>query len=95
MPVEVLAAEEGAALGAALLAGVGVGVWRCVAQACEIAVRVSAVVQPDPERSALMGRSYAAYRKLYPALRQIGAENQVFGEGIMQSQSIPAAVKAR
>lgn len=71
MPVEVPAAEEGAAFGAALLAGVGVGVWPSVEQACDIAVRVASVVRPEPQNAALLNRRYGAYRKLYPALRHI------------------------
>ena len=69
--VEILAAEEGAAYGAALLAGVGSGLWRSVDEACAQAVRVDTVVEPDASAAALMNRSYAAYRALYPALRSI------------------------
>src|SRR5690349_20042488 len=43
-PVEVLAAEEGGAYGAALLAGVGSGEWSSVDEACEAAVKVSAQI---------------------------------------------------
>jgi xylulokinase len=69
--VEILAAEEGAAYGAALLAGVGIGVWPSVDEACSRAVRVAARVDPDPATAALMDSRYAAYRELYPALRTI------------------------
>jgi xylulokinase len=69
--VEILAAEEGAAYGAALLAGVGSGLWRSVDEACAQAVRVDTSVEPDASAAALMNRSYAAYRALYPALRSI------------------------
>jgi xylulokinase len=76
MPTEVLAAEEGAAFGAALLAGVGVGGWPTVEHACDGAVRVSTIMQPQPRNVALLNRQYGAYQKLYPALRQIGEEFQ-------------------
>lgn len=69
MPVEILEAEEGAAYGAALLAGVGVGVWKSVERACEIAVKVAEVVSPNPAHVALMNRRYEQYRALYPALK--------------------------
>jgi xylulokinase len=69
--VEILAAEEGAAYGAALLAGVGAGVWSSVDEACEKSVRVARRVQPDPEATALMNKRYEQYRALYPALRTI------------------------
>ena len=68
---EILEAEEGAAYGAALLAGVGAGVWKTVDDACKQAVRVTRVVQPHPESSATMQRQYQAYRRIYPALRSI------------------------
>ena len=69
MPVDLVAEEEGPAYGAALLAGVGAGVWRSVEAACESAVRVAKRVEPDKQRMALMDRQYEAFRKLYPALR--------------------------
>ncbi len=69
--VEILAAEEGAAYGAALLAGVGAGVWPSVDEACTQAVHVAARVEPDLAASALMNARYAAFRALYPALRTL------------------------
>jgi xylulokinase len=69
MPVELVAAEEGPAYGAALLAGVGAGLWPSIETACEKAVRVAKRVEPDKKRTALMDRQYRAFRKLYPALR--------------------------
>ena len=69
--VEILAAEEGAAYGAALLAGVGIGAWSSVDEACAESVRVAARVEPDQSVSALMNRGYSAYRVLYPALRSV------------------------
>ena len=44
--VEILAADEGAAYGAALLAGVGVGAWSSVDEACAQSVRVAAGSHP-------------------------------------------------
>jgi xylulokinase len=70
-PVEILQAEEGAAYGASLLAGVGAGVWPSVDEACQCSVRVSKQVKPDPKTSALMNQHYEAYRRIYPALRDI------------------------
>ncbi len=69
--VEILAAEEGAAYGAALLAGVGVGTWSSVDEACTQAVRVASRVEPDVPASTLMNRRYSAFRALYPALRSV------------------------
>lgn len=69
-PVEVLEAEEGGAFGAALLAGTGVGVWPSVEAACAATVRVAEVV--EPRDVAAMDAAYARYRRLYPALREVG-----------------------
>ncbi|HKZ02016.1 MAG TPA: FGGY-family carbohydrate kinase, partial [Pyrinomonadaceae bacterium] len=69
--VEVLTAEEGAAYGAALLAGIGAGVWASVDEACASAVRVAKSVTPDASASAVMNRQYRSYRELYPALQSI------------------------
>src|SRR5215468_11989370 len=45
--VEILAAEEGAAYGAAILAGVGAGYWSSVDEACHAIVRVTARIAPQ------------------------------------------------
>jgi xylulokinase len=73
-PVEIVEAEEGAAYGAALLAGVGGGVWRTVDDACTAVVRVATRVTPDPAARAVMARQYEAFRAIYPATRGIGRD---------------------
>jgi xylulokinase len=74
--VEILKAEEGAAYGAAILAGVGSGAWKSVDEACDAAVRVAKTVGPQKDASATMQRGYATYRRIYPALHSIFTENQ-------------------
>jgi len=69
--VELVEAEEGAAYGAALLAGVGVGVWATVDAACAATVRVASRVDPDPDAVATYNTGYSAFRRVYPATRQI------------------------
>jgi xylulokinase len=73
-PTEIVEAEEGAAYGAALLAGVGGGVWRTVEDACDAVVRVASTVQPNAEAGAVLAKQYERFRRLYPALRAIVAE---------------------
>jgi xylulokinase len=68
--VEIVAAEEGAAYGAAILAGVGAGGWKSVDEACDCVVRVASRVAPSPADSRTMQNAYRTYRKIYPALRQ-------------------------
>lgn len=67
--VEVVAAEEGAAYGAALLAGVGANVWSSVDEACAQTVKACAQIEPVKKNAELYDRRYEVYRNLYPALR--------------------------
>jgi xylulokinase len=69
--VEIVAAEEGAAYGAAILAGVGVRAWSSVDEACDKVVRVAARTAQNPSDSETMQHGYRTYRKIYPALRQV------------------------
>jgi xylulokinase len=69
--VETVLAEEGAAYGAALLAGVGSGAWPTVDAACEAVVRVSDRHSPEPSAVKTLDQQYEAFRALYPALRNI------------------------
>src|SRR6266478_4701127 len=69
--VEVLEAEEGAAYGAAILAGVGAGVWSSVDAACNQVVKVAQRVAPRPAVVERMNISYAAYRRMYPAIAAV------------------------
>ncbi len=69
--IEIAEAEEGAAYGAALLAGVGGGVWASVDEACAAAVRVRATIEPEPSSAKLMDERYRNYQLVYPALRRL------------------------
>jgi xylulokinase len=71
-PVQTVAAEEGAAYGAGLLAGVGAGVWPDVDTACDRVVRVTSEVAPGGGQ-AVLAQQYRAYQALYPALKQVQA----------------------
>jgi len=69
LPILGLEAEEGAAYGAALLAGVGAGLWRDVPEACRAAVRTAGRVEPQAQASRLYDDLYGRYRDLYPKLK--------------------------
>ncbi len=69
--VEIVAAEEGAAYGAAILAGVGAGGWNSVDEACDRVVRVASCIAPDHAASKTMQQAYRTYRQIYPALHQV------------------------
>jgi xylulokinase len=69
--VELIGVEitEGAAMGAALLAGVGAGLWASVDEACAAAVRLERPVQPRAAAHEGYEEPYRRFRSLYPALR--------------------------
>lgn len=64
-------ATEGAASGAALLAGVGAGCWPDVESACAASVELGAVSPPDPDRHALYAPLSKRFRRAYPVLRAL------------------------
>lgn len=61
---------EGAAFGAALLAGVGAGIWPNGQAACNQTVRITGSTTPRAEATAICERVYGLYRGLYPALQE-------------------------
>lgn len=69
--VELVEADEGAAYGAALLAGVGVGTWTSVDEACGVSVRVRERLEPEASLRSLMDQQYRAYQRVYPAVRSL------------------------
>jgi xylulokinase len=69
--VDIVQAEEGAAYGAALLAGVGGGLWKSVDDACADVVRVVDRIEPDAKAVKVLEPLYRSYRELYPALHKV------------------------
>ena len=69
VPCTTLEVDEGPAFGAALLAGVGAGVWPDVAAASEAAVRRRGRVEPS---GTDYRASHARYRSLYRATKEWG-----------------------
>ena len=67
--VEILEADEGAAFGAAILAGVGAGAWQSVDEACEKTIRIAEKVEPNKDSVEKLNRNYEAYKLLHSALR--------------------------
>ena len=69
--VEIVAADEGAAYGAALLAGVGAGFWPDVDTACNSAVKIESRTAANPANAPVLRESYGRYRRLYSALKSV------------------------
>ncbi len=73
-PVEIPEATEVGALGVALAAGVGVGIYPSLEAAAASACRVLARYTPDTERHAVLNRRYERYAALAEAVRPFWAE---------------------
>jgi xylulokinase len=67
--VELIDGDEGAAFGAAILAGVGIGAWNSVDEACEQTIRIKSRIEPDLDAARVLDRNFKAYKLLYNALR--------------------------
>jgi xylulokinase len=71
IPLELTAVEEGAAYGAALLAGVSSGAFADVHEAVAECVRVRERIEPEPTWTDEYDERYRRFRALYPALRDV------------------------
>ncbi len=60
---------EGAAYGAAILAGVGAGAWTDVPSATDLCIKITGSTQPDPSQRDGYREAYTLYQDLYPALK--------------------------
>jgi xylulokinase len=68
-PMTTINSSEGPALGVALLAGVGTGVYSNVAQACDTAIKVKNIQQPDMALHEKYSKLYSLYGQLYRSLK--------------------------
>ena len=73
--VEIVASDEGAAYGAALLAGVGAGAWQTVDEACEATIRIAETTAPNIESVNILNRQFENFQSIYPSLRSL-SENR-------------------
>ncbi|MGA2066087.1 MAG: FGGY family carbohydrate kinase [Thermoguttaceae bacterium] len=73
-PVEVPQLDEAVPLGAALLAGIGVGLYRDEQDALEQVWKPGRTYEPDPRRAAEYAERFAVFEQLYPALRELNAQ---------------------
>jgi L-xylulokinase len=68
MPVDIPQSQEASALGAALCAGVGTGLFDSLAQACAHACRIERTHRPDAARHARYSDTYRLYLQLLSAV---------------------------
>ena len=69
--IEVPGSDTATTLGAAMLAGVGTGVWQDFEEAARQTIRVNRTHEPDPKVKAIYDRGYETYRKLYGNLKDL------------------------
>ena len=61
-------------LGAVILAGVGIGMYKSFEEAVEKTVEIKRTHEPDPKNREVYDRNYETYLKLYDHLKDIMAE---------------------
>lgn len=69
-PVKTASSKEGPALGVALLASVGAGIYSSVPEACEAVVKTDKVQEPDTKNVPEYEKYYRLYTEIYPALKE-------------------------
>lgn len=70
--------DEGPALGVALLAGVGTGIYPSVEQACRSVIKVCTTTKSDPAAKNVYDKYYVVYRSLYQSVKgQFGEVAQI------------------
>ena len=74
LPVEIPVVKEAAALGAAMLAGVGTGVYVDLVEATQRTYQVDKRFLPNPEYRELYDELYRLNRRLYPDLHEINRD---------------------
>lgn len=69
-PVKTAASKEGPALGVALLASVGAGIYSSVPEACKAVVKTDKVQEPVAENVPQYEKYYRLYTEIYPKLKE-------------------------
>ena len=64
-------ASEGPALGVAILAGVGVGIYESIEEACERIIKGKDLINPNYDNVGIYDKIYEVYNSLYPRLKDI------------------------
>jgi xylulokinase len=69
-PVKTVVSKEGGALGVAILAGVGAGIYKSVQEACDTMIKYGDPQAPDKAAGAEYEKFYSVYKGLYPQLKE-------------------------
>ena len=69
--VEVVANDEGPALGGAILAAVACGEYKNVEEAIKYTIKIKEIIKPNKEIFLKYNKKYTKFKQLYPALKDI------------------------
>jgi len=73
LPIVTLEIEEATALGAAMLAGVGAGVYADLLEAARRVHRPGRMFEPDTKLASFYDEMFGLYRGIYPALKELNS----------------------
>ena len=71
LPIHVSNVQEATPLGAAMLAGLGIGIYSNLDDACERVNKPGKIYQPDLKLTAQYQSLFAIYKSIYPALKPV------------------------
>lgn len=71
LPIEVPEVKEATPLGAAILAGIGVGLYQNEQEAFERVYKPGKSYRPDPQLASKYAHWFQIYKELYPALKPV------------------------
>jgi xylulokinase len=71
LKVDLIAVEEGPALGGAMLAAVGCGEYASVEEAADAIVRVKETIEPEQDLVEKYEKRYDTFKQIYPAMKNI------------------------
>ncbi|WP_123053298.1 xylulokinase [Clostridium sp. JN-1] len=69
-PLFTLRTTEGPALGAAILASVGAGIYESIEDACNLILHCQNKITPNPLNYSAYSKAYAKYNHMYPAVKE-------------------------
>lgn len=74
-PIHTIASDQAGTMGVAILAGVAVGVYGSIEEAVSLVVKKGTQYEPDFKRHQRYLEKYERYKRIYPAMKHIFAEN--------------------
>jgi autoinducer 2 (AI-2) kinase len=74
IPVEVPVVKEATALGAAIMAGIGIGLYSSVKEAAKSLVKIEKTFTPDKKNHEVYGKAYQSWKAAYPSLLKLSDE---------------------